>query len=81
MKMLRRVPVGRLIAATGVTASSADPQMEPWITQFKTFLASEGTRNPAARGSRRTSNGKWLIPRSRGGLVDDAQYLEASEAR
>jgi hypothetical protein len=31
MKMLRGVAVGRLVAATNMTAGSADAQMQPWI--------------------------------------------------
>jgi hypothetical protein len=33
MKMLRRVPIGRLITAADMTAGSADTQMQPWIAE------------------------------------------------
>ena len=48
MKMLRRVAVGRLIAATDMTAGSADAQMQPWIVQLQAFFAPKGTGNNVA---------------------------------
>ncbi len=39
MEMLRRVPVGRVVAATDVTALEAEPQMHPLIAARQTFLA------------------------------------------
>jgi hypothetical protein len=45
MKMLGRVPVGRLITATDMTAGSADAQMEPWVAQLQAFLTPERIGN------------------------------------
>jgi hypothetical protein len=44
VKMFCCVPIWRLIAATDMAAGSADPQMQPEVAQFKTFL----TRNNVA---------------------------------
>ena len=41
MKMLRRVAVGRLIAATDMTAGSADAQVQPWVAQLQAFFTSK----------------------------------------
>jgi hypothetical protein len=38
MKVLRRVLVLRIIAATDVTAGYAKPQMEPAVTHFQTLF-------------------------------------------
>jgi hypothetical protein len=48
MEMLRRVPVGRLITATDMTAGSADAQMQPWIAQLQAFFAPKGAGNNVA---------------------------------
>jgi hypothetical protein len=48
MKMLRRMPVGRLIAATDMTAGPADAQMQPWIAQLQAFFAPQGIGNNVA---------------------------------
>jgi hypothetical protein len=38
VKMFCCVPIWRLIAATDMAAGSADPQMQPGVAKFKTFL-------------------------------------------
>ena len=43
VKVLGRVPVDRIVAATDVAASSAEPKMYPPIAGFETFLAACGT--------------------------------------
>jgi hypothetical protein len=45
MKMLRRVPIGRLITATDMAAGSADAQVQPWVAQLQAFLTPEGIGN------------------------------------
>jgi hypothetical protein len=45
MKMLRRVPIGRLITATDVTAGSADAQVQPWVAELQAFFTAKGIGN------------------------------------
>ncbi|WP_291712610.1 hypothetical protein, partial [Bradyrhizobium sp.] len=35
----------RLIATTDMATAAADPQMQPGVAQFQTFLAPQGARN------------------------------------
>jgi hypothetical protein len=48
MKMLGGVAVGRLIAATDMSAGPANAQMQPWIAQLQAFFAPKSTGNDVA---------------------------------
>jgi hypothetical protein len=47
-KMLRRVPIGRFIAAADMPASPADAQMHPWRARLQAFLTTGRARNNVA---------------------------------
>ena len=47
-KMLGRVLVGRLVAATDVTTGAADAQMQPEITRFQALFTSGSARHDLA---------------------------------
>src|ERR1700730_6908564 len=48
VKMLGRVFVRRVVTAADVTATAADPQMQPLAAAFEAFLAAERARRDAA---------------------------------
>jgi hypothetical protein len=48
VKMFCCVPVWRLIAATDMATSAADPQMQPGVTRFQAFLTPRRARNNVA---------------------------------
>ena len=48
MKMLGRVPVGRIVAAADMTAGPADSQMQPHGADFQAFLAAQRARRDVA---------------------------------
>jgi hypothetical protein len=45
VKMFCGVSIWRLIATTDMATAAADPQMQPGVAQFQTFLAPQGARN------------------------------------
>ena len=48
VKMFCRVPIWRLIAATDMATGAADPQMQPGVTRFQTFLTPRRAWNNVA---------------------------------
>src|SRR5664279_927692 len=48
VEMLRRVLVGRIVAAADMTAAAADPQMQPYAAVLQAFLAAERARRDVA---------------------------------
>src|SRR6187402_1631490 len=48
MKVLRRVPVRRLVATTDMATGPADPEVQPGGIQLQAFLAARRARNDVA---------------------------------
>jgi hypothetical protein len=54
-KMRAGMAVGRLVAATDVTATPAQPKMDPGRSDGQAFLATEGTGNHCTDGVQMTA--------------------------